>query len=50
MSNKPGKASQKKKNSLLGRKKQYGLNDPKCSHWKPTNHVPTLQTALPWQF
>jgi hypothetical protein len=23
--------------SLLGSKKQNGLNDPKCSHWKPTN-------------
>jgi hypothetical protein len=28
--------------SLLGRKKQNGLNDPKCSHWKPTNQ-PTNQ-------
>jgi hypothetical protein len=23
--------------SLLGSKKQDGLNDPKCSHWKQTN-------------
>jgi hypothetical protein len=48
MSNKPGKASQKCKLlqdatkqelecCLLGSKKQNGLNDPKCSHWKPTN-------------
>jgi hypothetical protein len=25
--------------SLLGSKKQNGLNDPKCSHWKPTNII-----------